>query len=327
MKSNYKHIVLLFCLLIIAFVINVVFAGSSALRFSDLHFDNYIFKNIRLTKALTAVLCGISLPIAGQILQVLFRNPLAGPYVLGISSSASLCVGVVIMLLNTFGLMGHLFFSKTAIVLAAFSGSLVCTFIILFVAKKINGNVFLLLIGLMLGQIFGALQSFIEYFSSDKSLREFVTWGFGSLGNTNYFDLTIFSFMVIGLIMAIFMLTKPFQVLLLGENYSNSLGIDFKKYRIYFIVISSLLTGLATAFCGPIAFIGLSVPILSRLLFKTADQRFQLTACLFLGAIIMLLCDTIGHLILPDRIVPINVITTLFGSPFVIYLLFKTKQW
>lgn len=311
----------------LAFLANVLMAGSSVLNFNDFSFSNYIFTNIRFTKALTAVLCGICLPLAGQILQVLFRNPLAGPYVLGISSSASLFVGIVIMLLNSFGLMGHLFFSKSAIVIAAFSGSLLSTFIILLVAKKINSNVFLLLIGLMLGQIFGAMQSFIEYFSSDKSLREFVMWGFGSLGSTNYTDLMIFFSITLVLVLFLFSFTKPFQVFLLGENYTNALGIDFKKYRIYFIIISSLLTGLATAFCGPIAFIGLSVPILSRLLFKTADQRFQLIACLLLGAIIMLLCDTLSYMIIPDRIIPINVITTLFGSPFVIYLLFKTKQW
>jgi iron complex transport system permease protein len=326
-KGYSKHIIFLVCLLILAFIANVLMAGSSVLNFTDFSFNNYIFTNIRLTKALTAVLCGICLPLAGQILQVLFRNPLAGPYVLGISSSASLFVGVVIMLLNSFGLMGHLFFSKSAIVIAAFSGSLLSTFVILLVAKKINSNVFLLLIGLMLGQIFGAMQSFIEYFSSDKSLREFVMWGFGSLGSSNYTDLMIFFSITLALVVLLFSFTKPFQVFLLGENYTNALGIDFRKYRIYFIVISSLLTGLATAFCGPIAFIGLSVPILSRLLFKTADQRFHLIACLLLGAIIMLLCDTLSYLIIPDRIIPINVITTLFGSPFVIYLLFKTKQW
>ena len=327
MKKKSKHIIFLFGLLIVAFLLNILLAGSSILKLDELNFDNYIFTHIRLTKALTAILCGICLPLAGQILQVLFRNPLAGPYVLGISSSASLFVGIVIMVFNTFGLMGHLFFSKAAIVVAAFCGSLLCTFIILFVTKKITSNVFLLLIGLMLGQIFGALQSFTEYFSSDKSLREFVMWGFGALGNTNYFDLTIFSSLVVVLVIALFFLTKPFQVFLLGENYANALGIDFKKYRVYFIVISSLFTALATAFCGPIAFVGLSVPIFSRLIFKTSNQRFQLTACLFLGAIIMLFCDMIGYLILPDRIIPINVITTLFGSPFVIYLLFKTKNW
>lgn len=314
-------------LLVITFVCNVMFAGSKVLSLNEVDFDNYIFTNIRLTKAITALLCGMCLPISGQILQVLFRNPLAGPYVLGISSSSSLFVGIVIMLLNSFGLMGYLFFSKSLIVLAAFTGSLFCTFIILFVAKKISSNVFLLLIGLMLGQIFGAMQSFIEYFSSDKSLREFVMWGFGSLGTTNYTDILIFSVFTIVLIICLFTMAKPFQVFLLGENYTNALGVDFKRYRLYFIIISSLLTALATAFCGPIAFIGLSVPILSRLLFKTADQRFQLIACMLLGAVVMLLCDTIGYVIIQDRIIPINVITTLFGSPFVIYLLFKTKNW
>ncbi len=302
-------------------------AGSSALKLSEFNFDDYIFSNIRLSKALTALLCGISLPIAGQILQVLFRNPLAGPYVLGISSASSLFVGVVIMALNTFGLMGHLFFSKTAIVFAAFAGSLFCTILILFVAKRVSSNVFLLLIGLMLGQIFGALESFIEYFSTDKGLREFVMWSFGSLGNSSYTDLSIFAVIGIALIVTLFLLAKPFQVFLIGQNYTNALGIDFKKYRIYFIVISSLLTALATAFCGPIAFVGLSIPIMTRLIYNTSDQKFQLAACLLVGGITMLVCDTLCYLIIPDHVIPINVITTLFGSPFIIYLLFKTRNW
>jgi iron complex transport system permease protein len=327
LKEHSKHIITLIIILIIAFFADILMAGSATLKLNELSFDNYIFSNIRFSKALTAVLCGMSLPIAGQILQVLFRNPIAGPYVLGISSAASLSVGLVIMLLNTLGFMGHFFFSKSAIVIASFAGSLLCTFLILVIAKKVSSNVFLLLIGLMLGQIFGALQSFVEYFSSDKSLREFTMWSFGSLGNTNYSDIVLFAFIVSGLIIALFFMTKPFQVFLLGQNYTNALGVDFKRYRIYFIIISSLLTGVATAFCGPIAFVGLSVPVLARLLYRSSDQRFQLTACLLLGAIVMLLCDTLSYVLITDRLIPINVITTLFGSPFIIYLLFKTKKW
>jgi iron complex transport system permease protein len=327
LKGGSKHILFLAVLLIIVFILNVMLAGSSVLKFSEFNFNDYIFSNIRLSKALTALLCGISLPIAGQILQVLFRNPLAGPYVLGISSASSLFVGIVIMALNSFGLMGYLFFSKTAIVTAAFAGSLFCTLLILVVAKRVNSNVFLLLIGLMLGQIFGALESFIEYFSTDKGLREFVMWSFGSLGNSSYTDLTIFGIIAIGLMAALFLLAKPFQVILMGQNYTNALGIDFKKYRMYFIVISSLLTALATAFCGPIAFVGLSIPIMTRLIYKTSDQKFQLTACLLIGGITMLVCDALCYVIIPDHVIPINVITTLFGSPFIIYLLFKTRHW
>lgn len=327
MQKKGFHIIILCVILVIAFVIDITLAGSGTLGWHDFNFNNYVFTNIRLSKAITAVLCGISLPIAGQILQVLFRNPLAGPYVLGISSSASLSVGIVIMALNSVGLMGEFLFSKTAIVAAAFGGSLFCTLLILFIAKKVNSNVFLLLIGLMLGQIFGALQSLIEYFSSDKSLREFVMWGFGSLGNTSYLDITFFAVVVFVLLAVLFFLAKPFQVFLIGQNYTNALGIDFRKYRMYFIIISSLLTAVSTAFCGPIAFIGLSVPIITRLIYNTANQKFQLLACLLIGAIIMLLCDTIGYILMPGKIIPINIITTLIGSPFVIYLLFKTKNW
>lgn len=308
-------------------VFNLVFAGSEPMSFSDFNSSNYIFSNIRLTKAVTALLCGMCLPVAGQILQVLFRNPLAGPYVLGISSSASFFVAISIMLTGSIGLSNTLLITKFANISAALTGSLFCTILILFIALRVKNNVFLLLIGLMLGQIFGALQSFVEYFSNDKSLKEFIMWGFGSLGNCSYSDLLIFSSFTLVLLATLFFLAKPFQALLIGENYATSLGINFKLYRFYFILISSLLTAIATAFCGPIAFIGLSVPIMSRLIFITSNQKYQLVYCLLLGAIIMLICDTLAHVILPGSLLPVNIITTLIGSPFIIYLLFKSKNW
>ncbi len=314
-------------LLMVAIISNLMFAGTEAITFSDFKLSNYIFSNIRLTKAITAILCGMCLPVAGQILQVLFRNPLAGPYVLGISSSASFFVAIAIMLAGSFGVSNNLLLTKFANISAALTGSIFCTVIILLIALRVKNNVFLLIIGLMLGQIFGALQSFIEYFSNDKSLKEFIMWGFGSLGNCSYTDLLIFSIFTIVLLAFMFLLAKPFQSFLLGQSYATSLGINFKLYRFYFILISSLLTAIATAFCGPIAFIGLSVPIMSRLLYNTSNQKLQLLYCLLLGAIIMLFCDTLAHVILPGSLLPVNIITTVIGSPFIIYLLFKSKNW
>lgn len=302
-------------------------AGNGLMNINEFSASNYVFTHIRLTKALTAVLCGLSLPVAGQILQVLFRNPLAGPYVLGISSASSLFVAFAIMILSGIGTGIGLVFSKSLVIIFAFAGSLICTLLILFVSGKVRSNVFLLLIGIMMAQVFGALQSFIEYFSSDKSLREFLIWSYGSIGNCNYSDLLVFAIVSIALIFTMAALMKPFQVFLLGQNYTTALGINYYKYRLYFIVISSMLTAVTTAFCGPIAFIGISVPIMSRLIFKTSDQRFHLLASALLGALLMLACDILGHCMLSQQFIPINIITTLIGSPFIIYLLFKTKTW
>ena len=327
MKQHTLYFISLALLLLAAFCADLMFAGTEKLMLNDLNAENYIFKNIRLTKALTAVLCGISLPVAGQILQVLFRNPLAGPYVLGISSSSSFFVAVALMAFGNVLQAQHAVVSKSAVVLFSFAGSLLCTVIILFVAGKVKNNVFLLLIGLMLGQIFGSMQSFIEYFSTNEGLREFTLWGFGTLGNTDYPDIGIFAFVTVSLLILMFLLKKPFQLFLLGQNYASALGVNYGLYRMIFLVISSLLTALATAFCGPIAFIGLSVPIITRLLFSTSSQTTQLCGSMLIGALMMLVCDIIGHTVISGQIIPVNIITTLIGSPFVIYLLFKNKSW
>ncbi len=327
MKKQALYFLTLTLLLIGVFFADLLLAGTQKLGFGDMNVEDYIFKNIRLTKALTAVLCGISLPVAGQILQVLFRNPLAGPYVLGISASSSFFVAMALMAFGTILQTSHVIISKSAIVLFSFAGSLLSTFIILFVAGKVKNNIFLLLIGLMLGQIFGSLQSFIEYISTNEGLREFTLWGFGTLGNTDYFDISVFSVTVFLLISAMFYLKKPFQIILLGQNYSTALGINYGFYRIVFLMVSSLLTAVATAFCGPIAFVGLSVPVMTRLIFSTSSQTAQLAGGMLLGSITMLLCDIIGHTFLSGQIIPVNILTTLIGSPFVIYLLFKNKTW
>jgi iron complex transport system permease protein len=321
------YLLLLAVMLLVVFIADLWLAGTSIMSFSEFSFDNYIFSNIRFPKALTALLCGISLPVAGQILQVLFRNPLAGPYVLGISSSSSFFVALALMFFGGNVVSGNYLISKTTLVLFSFAGSLLCTLIILSVSGKVKNNVFLLLIGLMMGQIFGALQSFLEYYSTNESLREFTLWGFGSLGNSSSSDILLFGLFTLTLSGLMLAVQKPFQLFLLGENYAKTLGIPYYRYRFLFLIISSLLTAVATAFCGPIAFIGLSVPIMTRLLFSTAGQHVLMLAGVLIGAIVMLLCDIIGHVFISGQIIPINIITTLIGSPFIIYLLFKNKTW
>jgi len=327
LKKPIAHIILLAFMLLVMFMLNLLLAGSISMNVNEWSADNYVFSHIRLPKAITALLCGVSLPVAGQILQVLFRNPLAGPYVLGISAASSFFVSLTLLFTGYIGYLESFFISRMATMGAAVIGSVLSTLVILVVAVRVNNNVILLVIGLMLGQIFGALQSFVEYFANDKSLKQFVLWGFGSLGNTSNNDLLLFSLSTAVLLAAIIFNIKPFQAFLLGQHYAESLGINFKKYRLIFILISASLTAVATAFCGPIAFVGLAVPIMSRLLFKTSNQLHHIMYCILLGGIVMLLCDTLSHTIYTGHLLPINSITTIIGSPFVIYLLFKSKNW
>jgi iron complex transport system permease protein len=323
-NSNIK-ILLLVGALIISCLLSLFYGGSE--HISDLSFNNFIFWHIRFPKTITAIIAGCTLSVAGLILQIIFRNPLAGPYVLGISSGASLMVALSILAGSSLHLLSDFFIGKAVIVASAITGSFLITLLILAIAKKVNSNVVLLLIGLMLSQVCGALQTALEYFSDANSLKSFVIWGMGSLSNTTNLDLAIYLPIALVFLVAVVFFIKPLNALLLGENYAQNIGVNFKSSRFYLILFSSVLTGVTTAFCGPIAFIGISVPILSRMLFKNSKQQFHLTACLLLGSILLLLSDTIANSALKTSALPINMITTIIGAPLVIYLMFKNKSW
>jgi iron complex transport system permease protein len=306
--------------------LSLFFGGSQSIHFHQLNLVDFIFWQIRFPKTITAILAGSSLAISGLILQVIFRNPLAGPYVLGISSGASLFVALTVLAGSTF-ISANIFFGKSITVFSAIAGSLLITFLILGLSKKINSNVILLLIGIMLAQICGAIQGVLEYFSNPNSLKSFIIWGMGSLGNTTNDDLIIYAPIALICLATIFMFVKPLTAFLMGENYSINSGVNYNKNRFYLILLSSVLTGITTAFCGPVAFVGISVPILSRMIFKTANQKIHLTSCIFLGSIVLLFADVLSHHLLKNSALPVNMITTFFGAPLVIYLLFKNKQW
>lgn len=325
-NSNIKFLVLI-GLLVISCVLSLLYGGSESIDLSAISSNNFIFWQIRFPKTITAIIAGCTLATAGLILQIIFRNPLAGPYVLGISSGASLMVAISILTGNALHLMSDFFIGKTFIVLSAVSGSFLITLLILGISKKVNSNVVLLLIGLMLSQICGAIQTALEYFSDANSLKSFVIWGMGSLANTTNFDLLIYLPIALIFLVAIIFFVKPLNALLLGENYSQNVGINFKSSRFYLILISSVLTGLTTAFCGPIAFIGTAVPILSRMIFKNSKQHLHLASCLLLGSIILLFSDAFANSAIKNISLPINMITTLIGAPLVIYLMFKNKSW
>lgn len=325
-NTNIKFVVLI-CLLGVSCFLSLFYGGSEHINTTGLDSDNFIFWQIRLPKTITAIIAGCTLSVAGLILQIIFRNPLAGPYVLGISSGASLMVAVSIMAGATMHVMSDFFIGKTFIVLSAISGSFLITLLILGISKKVNSNVVLLLIGLMLSQICGAIQTALEYFSDANSLKSFVTWGMGSLANTTTSDLLIYLPLALIFLVAVMFFVKPLNALLLGENYSQNIGINFKSSRFYLILISSVLTGLTTAFCGPIAFIGTAVPILSRMIFKNSKQHLHFVSCLLLGSIILLFSDAFANSAIKNISLPINMITTLVGAPLVIYLMFKNKSW
>jgi iron complex transport system permease protein len=301
-----------------------LFYGSVTLSLNDISAgtNRTIFYDIRLPKTFTAFLAGGGLAVAGLLMQTLFRNPLAGPYVLGVSSGASLMVAVVMMV---FGGVTNYFEGKALISVAAISGALLVMAFILFISKRSKSNITVLLVGLMFSQILGAIQGIIEYVANPVSLKSFVIWGMGSVSNTTNNDLVLFIPIVSIVFFSALFLSKSLNALLIGEAYAVNLGINVNGLRILIIVVTALLTGIITAFCGPIAFVGLSVPIASRLIFKTSNQLHQLLYCFILGAITLLLCDSVCQLLSGSYMLPINTITTILGSPVVIYLLFKSK--
>ena len=284
---------------------------------SSTMFNRIVF-DIRLPKAVTATIAGSGLALSGLLMQSLFRNPLAGPYVLGISSGSSFFVALATMLLSSVSIFENYFFGKSLITLFSIAGALLIMLLILFVSHKTRNNVSILLIGLMLSQILGAMQGLLEFLSSADNLKTFIIWGMGSLSSTTLDDLKLMLPIYIITILIVYYFIKPLNAILLNEAYAQNLGVNVNALRIAIIIIASVLVGLITAFCGPIAFVGISVPIASRLIFKTSNHLHQITFCLLLGAIIVLVSDSMCQLISDQIVLPINTITTLIGSPIVL---------
>lgn len=287
----------------------------------------YIIWSYRLPKALTAILVGSGLSMSGLLMQTLFRNPLAGPFVLGISSGASLGAAVLIMGSSLFtGLyFGHLG-PDLALAFAASLGSILVLAAVLGVAAKIKDTMALLIIGLMFGSITSALVSVLSYFTTSDQLQRFVFWSYGSLGNLGWGQLLLlFLITLAGTALSIVSL-KSLNAFLLGERYAQSLGVNLKRTRYLIIMATGLLAGGVTAFAGPIAFIGLAVPHLGRQLFRTTDHKVLLPAVALCGAIVMLVCDGIAQMPGSATVLPINAVTSMFGAPIVIWLLVKRQK-
>ncbi|WP_339627535.1 iron ABC transporter permease [uncultured Maribacter sp.] len=331
------HFLVLLLGLILCFIINISLGSVSISVIDTLKviFDSdigqssnsYIIWNYRIPKALTAVLVGSGLSLSGLLMQTLFRNPLAGPYVLGISSGASLGAALLIMGSSLFsGFMTFSAFNDIALAVASSVGSFLVLLIVLTVAVRVKDTMALLIIGLMFGSITAAIVSVLSYFTKAEKLQQYVYWSFGSLGNLSWTQLAILCLCTfIGIILSILSI-KSLNAFLLGENYAKSLGIHLKKSRYIIIMATGLLAGCITAFAGPIAFIGLAVPHVTRQLFHTTDHKILIPASLCCGAVLMLVCDTIAQLPGSMSVLPINAITSIFGAPVVIWLLVRKRK-
>jgi iron complex transport system permease protein len=288
----------------------------------------YIIINYRLPKAITAILVGMGLSISGLLMQTLFRNPLAGPYVLGLSSGASLGVAFVLLgssLLPPF--LKDILLSPYGIVIASTMGSSVVLLAVLLVSQRLRDTMAILIVGLMFGSFTSAIVSVLTYFSSAEQLQKFTFWSMGSLGNLSWTSIQILTFCVLlGLLLSAYCI-KPLNALLLGENYAKSMGLNFNRTRLIILFSTSILAGSITAFAGPIAFIGLAVPHITKMIFQTSNHNVLFWGTLFLGAIIMLGCDIASQMPGTDIILPINAITSILGAPVVIWLLVRKRSF
>jgi iron complex transport system permease protein len=287
----------------------------------------YIIVNFRLPKAITAVLVGVGLSISGLLMQTLFRNPLAGPYVLGLSSGSSLGVAFIILGAGFMpAFLSQFLLSSYGIILASCVGSSLVLILILIVSQRLRDTMSILIVGLMFSSFTGAIVSVFTYFSSAEQLQKYTFWSMGSIGNLSWQNITVLGVCVLlGLLISLASL-KPLDALLLGENYAKSMGLNIQKTRYVIILATSILAGSITAFAGPIAFIGLAVPHLAKLLFQTSNHKILFFGTLIIGSIIMLFCDTVSQMPGFDFTLPINAITSIIGAPVVIWLIVKKKS-
>jgi len=288
-----------------------------------------IILDFRLPKSITALLVGAALSVSGLQMQTLFRNPLADPYTLGINSGASLGVALVILgfgsagsvLLAGLGLVGDL-----SLALAASMGAGIVLILVLIIGQRVRSPITLLILGLMFGYAASALVSLLIYFSLPERIQTYTTWSYGSFSGVTWSQLWIMIPMIIfGLSMA-FLLPKSLNALLLGEDYARSMGLNLKRTRFFILLGASILAGAVTAFCGPIGFIGVAVPHLARTILNTSDHKVLLPAVTLLGGIVALIADVIAQMPGSQYVLPINVITALFGAPFIIWIIIQQRR-
>ena len=288
-----------------------------------------IILDYRLPQAITALLAGIGLSVSGLLMQTLFRNPLADPSLLGISSGSSLGVALVVLLAGSFGgftvsTLG--LWSTFGITLAAFVGAFAVLLLILALSSRLKSMVSLVLVGIMIAYIAGSVTDILKFFSQKEGLHSFVIWGMGSFSNVSKAQLPFFAIAVVVGTIGSFLLFKTLNLLLLGERYAENLGVNIKRSSMLIILASGFLTALITAFCGPIAFLGLAVPHIARFLFKSSDHKLLIPATAFLGMDLALFCNLIARLPSFEGNLPINSVTALIGAPIVLWVIFHRQK-
>lgn len=282
----------------------------------------FIIMESRLPQAITATLCGASLATCGLLLQTAFKNPLAGPSIFGISGGAGLGVALVILWFG--GSVGSVVYSVSgfmAVFLAAFVGAMLVTGIIFLFSTLVRSNVMLLIIGIMIGYLSSSAISLLNFIATEEGVRSYMVWGMGSFGGVSMSHIPLFtSVCMVGLLGA-FLLAKPLNALLLGEYYAENLGVNTRRVRNQLLAITGILTAITTAFCGPVAFIGLAVPHLARLILRTDNHRSLLPVTVLTGAAVALLCNIVCYLPGEGGIIPLNAVTPLVGAPVIIYVI------
>lgn len=336
MKRNVCIILLLVAGIIVLFAMSLI-VGSVRIPLADvcdILFDKfegkeswkYIIMENRLPQALTAMLCGASLAVCGLMLQTAFRNPLAGPDVFGISSGAGLGVAIVMLFLG--GSVSTTLFTVSgflAILTSAFVGAIVVTMIILFLSTMVKNGVLLLIVGLMVGYVSSSAVALLNFFASEEGVKSYMVWGMGNFGGVSMNHMLLFALLcLVGIIASIFLI-KPLNIMLLGTQYAESLGINIRQMRNLLLVTVGLLTAVTTAFCGPVSFIGLAIPHISRLLFHTDNHQILLPGTVLTGAVIALFCNLICYLPGELGIIPLNAVTPLIGAPVIIYVIIKRR--
>lgn len=290
--------------------------------------QNIIWKS-RFPQALTALVAGAGLAVSGLLMQTVFRNPLAGPSVLGISSGASMGVAFVVLLS---GSLGGVALSKLGVIgevalsIAAIIGSLSVMALIVYVSQKVKGNVTLLIIGVMIGYVANAVIGVLKFFSVEEDIRAYVIWGLGSFSRVSGNQMLLFVVIMAFLLPLSFLLIKTLNLMLLGDGYARNLGLNIKQARLLVITAAGVLTAIVTAYCGPVIFLGLAVPHLCRSMFQTSDHRVLMPAALFTGAALALACNLIARLPGFEGALPVNSVTALVGAPVVASVLFRKRK-
>lgn len=333
MKKSIINILLLFAIAFI-FILEIGFGNAgNAWQELGLFFEGKldeqnqwytILLHLRIPRALTALFVGSSLALGGLLMQTLFRNPLAGPSILGVSSGASL--GVALFTLATGSYVFSGLGERTVIFVSALAGSLVVLFIILGIAKYVKHTVTLLIVGLMISYITSAIVSVLQYQASESSLKAFVVWGMGSFANTDWNILWFLIGVLLISIILVLSIFKHLNILLLGENYAQSMGVNYNRVKLIIIIVSGLVVSVSTAFCGPIAFLGLAVPHLARSIHNTSDHRLILPTTILLGGALGLLADLVSRMPWTTGGLPLNTVMAMIGAPIVIVYILKNSR-